>query len=395
MKGYLIKTIGLLLFATLLVAGFNVWADPYAIYRYGSADTDRISRLDQVFNMRLSKPWQVVQGRPDALVIGSSRSGVVPPGFSAPDGRSAYNLSMPGLTLYEMLRLIQHANAHGRLSRLTIGLEFETFITGEPRVGLGFEEGRLAGAEPALSAVEIWPQLARDVWDTLFTAHTTTRSIQALSGKALPPLRFRHDGSWHNRSNIWLGRTGYVMVGENLVSRKAQPDESLEANLEIFSRILEYLHRQGIDTRLYLSPEHLFLVDLKRHLELHSRWEDFHRQLIAVNATTASETGRKPFPLWGFNQLDGVVNEPLPRREGSLDDWFRDGIHFREELGANIMQQLWEGADVGGLQLDETTLGSYLGQVEALRQQFVSSQPRRVLRYRDKILIDRQPLQEI
>ncbi|MEH6592215.1 MAG: hypothetical protein V7746_18270 [Halioglobus sp.] len=390
MKQYLAGSLIALLLMAAGVALFNYWVDPYAIYRYESADTDRISRLNQTFNMRMSKPWQVAQVNPSSLVIGSSRAGTVPPSHELWAGEESYNLSMPGLTLYEMLRLIQHVNANGELARLAIGLEYETFITGEPRVGLGFEEGRLDGAEPEISVWKSSLQLVRDLRDTLLTGYAIVRSFKALSGTETT-IRFSPDGSWHNKPKNWPGERRYIMVGKNLVSRAKQADASLDANLATFADVLEYCYRNGIDTRLYLSPEHLFLTDLRQHIGLDTGWQEFHRQLIDLNEQVAAAGGYSPFPLWGFNQMTGIVDEPIPRGEGSADNWFKDGIHFQGRLGTIIMNQIWGQNENIGYRLDGQSVQQYIDQVEALRQQFVNSQPRQVQRYREKILGGQKP----
>jgi hypothetical protein len=386
MKNYLIGTFILLLVMAGVVVQFNFWTDPYSIYRYESADPDRISRIDQIFYMRMSKPWQVAQAKPSAVVIGSSRTGAVRPGAESAGGKGSYNLAMPGITLYEMLRLIQHANSQGNLARLTIGLEYETFLAGGPRFGLGFQEGRLGGAQPAVSSIDRIIQLVRDLQETLLSWYAVQSSIMALSGSRNSKKRFMPDGSWHNHSHIWLGEPGYINVVKDLLRRKYDIAESLDSNLAIFAEILDYCHLNGIDTRLYLSPEHVFVTDLKRHIGLDDGFQRFHVQLIDLNLKVATATGNLPFPLWGFNHIGGVVDEPLPEGAGKLESWFRDGIHFQSALGDKIMAQIWgEEMDVGR-RLDNNTVQAYLDEVDALRLKFVTRYVVDVSRYHRKII---------
>ena len=144
MKRYLLITTLLTLGLCLMVALFNYRVDPYAIYHFRTANGDSLSRIDQFFHLRVTKPWLVVQTKPTAVIVGTSRSATVHPQHPDWPQQRSYNLSVPGLTIYEMLRFIEHAQANGPLEKLMIGLDFEAFIQPEPRFKSGFEESRLA-----------------------------------------------------------------------------------------------------------------------------------------------------------------------------------------------------------------------------------------------------------
>ena len=110
MKSYAVTgLLSALLFITA-VALFNYWVDPNCIYRFQSADVARMSRVNQGYTMRMSKPWQVTQLGPEAAVIGSSRTAPIRPRHSSWEGIRTFNLSMPGITLYEMKHTIRHAH---------------------------------------------------------------------------------------------------------------------------------------------------------------------------------------------------------------------------------------------------------------------------------------------
>ena len=110
MKNYIRQSFIYLLLLAAITIFFNTWADPYNIYRFKSADSERMSRINPTYSMRLAKPWQVFQARPQAAIIGSSRSGSIPPRQSRWPERRTFNLSMVGMTLYEMQQTIAHAH---------------------------------------------------------------------------------------------------------------------------------------------------------------------------------------------------------------------------------------------------------------------------------------------
>jgi hypothetical protein len=393
MKRYLCHSLLTLTLLAAAVGGFNLWVDPYAIYRFDTADSARIGRINQIYQMRVSKPWQVRRLKPSALIIGSSRSASIRPQHAQWDDNKAFNLSMPGLTLYEMQRLIQHAHVQGNLRKLVIGLEHETFTTNDYTTGIGFAEGRLAGAGAGAVAphFHLLVQTIRDLRDTLFTGFALTRSLQAWLGPHQGSHRYRPDGSWENLSHIWLGEPGYVFVGGMLAQKEGRAASALDDNLAIFADILGFCHRHSIDTRIFISPEHLFLTDLRQYLGSDSGWKQFHRELVTLNENVAREHDQPAFPVWGFNQLEGIVDEQLQPGPGTLGEWFRDGIHFDHRLGKVLMEQMWGTDSDQGLALDTGSVPAYFEQVELARTQFVRDQSAIVARYRQKILGDVQP----
>jgi hypothetical protein len=364
------------------VAAFNIWADPYNIYRFQGTDADRMSRIDQTYTMRLSKPWQLIQARPAAVVIGSSRSASIHPVQEKWLGKPSFNLSMAGLTLHEMLRSIEHAYESGPLSELVIGLEYETFISSDYETGLGFADGRLA----TVGSLALTLQAGRDIGDTLFTTSALSRSLQAITRDRPLKKRYYPDGSWTNNSPVWRGRSGYISVGKNLVRLLHSDPLVYRKNLDLFTRILRYCHQRGITTTLFISPEHIFLTDLRRRASGSLQWQQFHRELATINERVAREQDVAPFPLWGFNQLDGIVNEPLPNAGLVAGAWFRDGIHFNRDLGKLLLEQMLQNRATPGYALHSGNIELYLAAVDQLQQRFLSKNRESVESYLMQIL---------
>lgn len=392
MRQYAYLTISVLLLMVATVACFNYLVDPYAIHRFDEADLVRRMSVDQAYKVRTSKPWQVKQLKPSVVLVGSSRTASINIDHPRWQGATSYSFAMAGLTLYEMLRLIQHTHAQNGLQKLTIGLEYETFVFGEYHVGAGFAEGRLAGAEPAIPGVDRALQTIRDIHETLLTGQATMASLNALISPSDSHSQYaagdreapRHVPN--PKGSYMRGEHGYQMIGRHILRQAQNADRHFHDNLEVFSRILEYCYRKNIDTRLYLSPEHLSITHLRQQINLGPSWEEFHHQIVRLNTHAAGFSRRTPFPLYGFNHLAGIVDEPPPVGAGFEDDWFLDGVHFRAELGDLIMEQLWDVERDRGQLLDEDSIAAYLDQVETMRARFVSENKNQVFYYREKIL---------
>lgn len=374
---------GLLSFVVLSVAiaGFNIWADPCNIYRFGSADAARMSRINQGMSMRLSKPWQVFQANATAAVIGSSRGGSISPSHPSWQNKVSFNLSMAGLTLYEMLRTIKHAQAQGPLSDLVIGIEYETFISGDYKTGIGFSEERLA---PTTSP-GFYRQASQDIFDTLFTGSGITRSLMAVTRRKPIATRYFPDGHWENNSRVWRGEAGYISVGKNLLRLLKTEPATYQDNMATFADILAYCHQQQINTILFISPEHVFFNTLRESVDSQSQWQDFHRELVELNENIAQQHGGSAFPLWGFNLLRGIVDEPLPAGDISKNAWFRDGIHFNPVMGELMMEQMLDTGDLG-FPLLSSNVDVYLEELQVLSTEFLQRQAGAVSRYKKKIL---------
>lgn len=376
MKRYLLLTATLTLGFCLLVGLFNYRVDPYAIYHFKQANSRWLSRIDQFYHMRVSKPWQVFQTKPTAIVLGTSRTGTVPPQHPAWSENRGYNLSVPGMTVYEMLRFIEHAQAVQPLDKLMIGLDFEAFILPEPYTREGFEEDRMARTPDDFAAPRFAWQFLKDIRDTLFSTSGLTHSVSALAGTARVGRRYLTDGTWESTTSTLTGTGGFIYIGKSTIFELRNEQLDFDRNIAIFADVLRFAHQHKIDTRLFVTPEHIFMIDLWWRLGYGDLWGEFHRRLIAVNDDVAREMGVAPFPLFGFNQLEGVVDEPIRRARAAARSLFSDGAHFRLPLGQQIMTGAWGESDGPGMRLDTDSVATYLERVDYVRQSFVSANPK-------------------
>jgi len=370
MKRYVIIFAALTLAVCVAAAGFSYRVDPYGIYHFEHANAQTLGRIDQFYHLRLTKPWLVMQTKPVAVIAGTSRSATLHPKHATWPENGSYNLAIPGQTIYELSRFIEHAQAVSPLKKLMIGLDFEAFIQSESQVKSGFEEARLARNANDLTSAEFYWRGLNDIRDTLFSIDGLTRSLAAITGTATVGRIYHKDGTWESTSTLFTGQAGYIYFGkENVLGlRKQQLD--LDANLKILADILRFAHQQKIETRLFITPEHIFIIDLWMRLGYSDLWNEFHRGLIAVNNRVAHEMGVEPFPLFGFNQMQGVVDEPIRKARDAGQSLFTDGSHFRPALGKQIMTGVWsDGSDVG-TRLDADSVEQYLSDIEQMRHRF-------------------------
>ncbi len=391
MKRYLQLVAALTVLICLAVAAFNYVVDPYGIYRLASADSKRLSRIDQFYFMRLSKPRLLPLLKPDAVIVGTSRSSTIKPQHPAWQGNRGYNLAVPGMTVYETLRFVEHAHASGPLKKLMIGLDFQAFMTAEPPLRIGLTEQRLARTSHDLRSIAYWRQSATDIADTLLSLAALSRSAAALSGNGNTAQRkYFPDGTWATTSRTVAGKAGYVFMGSDRLATHRNNAFQSGKNMSLFADLLRFCHRQKIDTRLFVTPIHVFMVDVWQQLGYAQQWRNFHQQLVAVNEAVANEVGEPPFKLVGFNNARGIVDEPIDSGGKSDAAWFHDGVHFRYGLGDAIMRSVWGNNESFGTVLNNNTVTPYLAAVDALTNSFLARQPGLVTDIQQRIC-DRTP----
>lgn len=384
MKRYFVTTVSLTIIICFLVAVFNVIVDPYVLYRYQQADTERLSRIEQFYHMRITKPWHVARLSPEQVVLGTSITAVISPHPVWPRA-SSYNLSIPGLTPYEMLRFLEHADANGPVDKLMLGLDFAAHVRPVPVTQPGFEENRMASEPGDLDALQFKWQRVKDIVDTLFSLPAFHLSVSALSPLKDVRRRYFKDGSWDTVSDQYIGQSGFILNGKvNIYALRNEPAD-LDFNLDILADTLRFAHRNRIETRLFITPIHIFMVDLWHCVGYEQWWRDFHKRLVAVNEAVALEFGVDPFPLYGFNHVPGVVDEPIRSAANARHSAFDDGLHFRKKFGNQIMAAVWSDTPGIGYELNPGSVEAYLAEVDRMRLEFEGANRKLTARLRSSI----------
>jgi hypothetical protein len=372
--------------AMLAVVGlFNYRIDPYGLYRFDQADSHWLSRIDQFFHLRLTKPWYNVERKPDAVVVGTSRSATIEPRSSAWKDHEGFNLSVPGMRIYELLRFVQHANSVRPLEKLVIGLDFVMMVLPGPVARSGFEEARMAHTASDLYSPPFMVRRIKDIGDTLFSLTGFTRSLSAYSGTAKVDRVYRKDGTWESLPTNLTGQRGVTFIGHEIVSSFSKQELNLDHNMDVLADVLRYAHRHDIDVRLVVTPVHVFVIDLWWRVGYSELWREFHQRLAAVNAAVAEEMGRPPFPLLAFNHLAGVVDEPIHSAKDSENSVFSDGVHFRPRLGNEIMEAAWGQGGSAMVLREQSSVDAYVDAVELLVRDFVAANADEVSRLRRSI----------
>ena len=162
------------LFATMTLLVGVVGAANLVVDPYGAIGSRRIAEFnadkpDFVEQLRMTHVYAIERRKPRCIVSGTSRTGRgLDPDSAALAGFDCYNVALPAISLYEVRRYFQHAQAIRPLERLVLALDFRLFYTETDTTGAFLEsrlavdpEGDVAKPDVLLDPFKLFPRPAR------------------------------------------------------------------------------------------------------------------------------------------------------------------------------------------------------------------------------------------
>ncbi|MGR9106081.1 MAG: hypothetical protein ACU843_04030 [Gammaproteobacteria bacterium] len=344
---------------TLLIIAvviFNYLVDPYSIYNSPRWEGVNANKPVLFRHLRLTKAHSVALARPDALLIGSSRTehGLDPEHPALRPLYNTYNLALNGATIYENLRYFQHANAVRPLKKVVLGIDFFQFNAYRPSRP-DFDEARLS-SDAFGDTRKVSP--TTDLLSTLASIDAFIDSFKTLSQQS-------------NRNNVILPRGQVKQPDEESITLRSgalhsaalfselnyivhlyfpRPykrfdfisDDGLVNTFDYFRRILEDSHRKNIDLTILISPAHARQWELVAAAGLWDKWEMWKREVVRVNEEVARWYRREPFPLWDFSGYNTYTTETVPKRgdRKTTMKWYWESSHYRQALGDLVLDRV-------------------------------------------------------
>lgn len=371
------------------IMAFNAVVDPYLVF--GMPDWPGVVR--NFSNQRLSKPYVVLRGEYDAVIVGSSRALRCNPDHPGFAGYRSYNLALAAGSIYESLRMLQHAEGAHHLRLAVVGLDYFAFSAAE-RVHPGFEEKRLtldaSGQRiPASKHVQDYATaLASLGFLTASWAATEpwrhgdrSRHDSASRGDVAGNMAVLHALGGHRPAALLIEHQFLPVKGTWGVGR---PDAAatVQQGLADFRTMLRFAHQHDIDLRLYLSPIHARLQAATGVVGIEPAWENWKRSLAALNEEVAAEYGQPPFRIWDFASINPYTVEEFPRDPQARMQWYEESSHFSQALGNRLLDVVlgrpegvaWAGEGFG-TPLQAGTIEDWLGQQREARRQWAQAHP--------------------
>ncbi|CAA0123802.1 Uncharacterised protein [Halioglobus japonicus] len=398
-RNYTITVVATAILAAICIAAFSFIVDPYKMYPKVPGLSPETS-IDLLFIMRLQAPYAVENARPSVLITGNSRSATFPPNLLSEPGEVAYNASLPGASLREIRRMVEHAQAITPLKRLFIGVDWDIFLKNaldESASGKGKRkiDPKLQRLEKLLAANvlpdnehryrKIDPSLA-DRWSyainrledfarSLFSMDATKDSLNIVFGSGPNGGAYHDDGTWDlegNSPHPPMARYQRMVRKTYINSVNA---EFTGTEMGELAELLDFTETHGIQTILFLLPVQGLLSNT---MAFAGAWEqrlDWQRELVTLVNAHRSNTA-----IYGVEDQERIVLEAVDTPQ----PLFIDGVHLNRSAGAELLSCLIGicNLDMHPTRLDDKSINSYLKQSEKLRIQYAQENPGQLTKVR-------------
>lgn len=352
----LIVVFGITLLLTVII---NFTVDPYGLF-----DTPRIKGFNQLkpkatSHVRISKSYQVDKVQPLTIIAGNSRPemGLDPVNNCWPKTLNpVYNLSLPGASMYMVLRYVQHAVSGSEIERVYLGLDFIDFLKGVdktenlfqwPPVAEVFEDRLRVTVDGLNNDKYFWTRI-KDHLTSLLSLDTLLDSLYTMYSQSdLNAPTIRRNG--FNPANDYLDimeleGQGLIFKQKNLSMLKrfnkynSVSSMNIKKNSKHFEslrQLLAFSNKNKVEVVLFINPYH---SDYLAAIKLSGLWKPF----LAWKEHLTYMTEEYDVPLWdfsGFNELSITQPSPIGDKEALLP-WFWEPAHYRSQYGDLMLAQM-------------------------------------------------------
>ena len=368
-RAYLGRVLAVLMAGTIACA-LGLWAvDPYGLY-------PRIPKLspkqpaDLFWYLRLHKPYSMQQVEAEQLIIGSSRSARLSPAYLVDGDGVAYNASLPGITLRELRRMIEHAHVIRPLTRVVAGLDYYMFRPGHSNRAFVDERLRRVNPTPG-QRMRLGYQVVLDRWSSLMSVDALLDAYSVIGNAESSRREFRADGTWEARApQERTGNRQYSMLARQKYEEFSEGGD--EIDLAELLAALDFCKTQGIEMILLVSPMHALTLNA---VALSGRWEaylDWQRQLVEVAGSHPARVR-----LYGLENNARLITDPI-KAERPL---FNDGVHYASRVGDLVLSCITRGGsgcseELQPMRLDGGSIDSYLVELTRSMQTYPQTHPR-------------------
>ncbi len=400
--------------AVLILLGsvicFNVAVDPYAMYRLVEVRGLNAHKPAVYHRVRLAKAYEVRRVKPQAIILGTSRShlGLRPTheGWQQ-EATRRYNLAFDGATTKEMYYYLLHAHALQQLRQVVLGLDthhptdapatvrpdFDAQILAQPRTWTSLLGMMLADLKILVSIDTLKASI-----DTLRAQDDGEPEWFAADGQRLGEVFFHRPGEHFVKygprayfEEIDRLEVGFKTEGMRPASVRAPqrpaaapPVSSEQTSLAYIRRIVEFCRAEHIDLRIFLTPEHAHQMEISSAVGAWTSIEEGKRSLVRLlREDAARHPEEPPITLYDFSGYSTVTTEALPEPGSRAEmTYYWDSSHFKETVGDMVLDRLFGYIRPGrpvpddfGVKLTSGTIESELLNTRALQAAYRRSHP--------------------
>jgi hypothetical protein len=385
-------TVGLL----TLVALFNWLVNPYSVFESPAIPRFNANKPVYVEHLRLTHVYKVENLQPDCILLGTSRTGRgLAPDHPALANLKCYNMALPAISMYEMRRYLQHAQALRPQKLVILAMDFRVFSTAPDQSG-AFSEERLMVNSKGEKQFNFFSSRLPDLASSLISLPAVLASLTTIRKQAWVRDTLAADGYWKPLTDRYDHLTAFRAYTQNTARRfneVRQNEDVFRENIEELRLLLREAYGNGTDVKLLIPPSHAWHWQTLWLSGLWPRFEAMKRQLVSINEEEALRAGREIYPVWDFSGANGPALENLPATQAETMHWFWEPVHYKRALGDVVLSRVMGAAGHDapefagfGVLLDNAGLERHLGRLRTLQQAYAASHPDDVARI--KALMD-------
>lgn len=352
------------LLSTLIAIGiFNYVMDPYNIFQTFELQGINTSKPATKNRTSLAKTYMVEKSNAKTLIIGTSRFdvGINPESEYIPSlSKPAFNLSVPGASIYNQFRYIQHASAYKKPNTIILGLEFNSFLTDSSNKTEPYPPANRDNAFENRLKVnyngELNQQLIQKIKDSLnstLSNSTTFDSIKTILAGNKIWITHKGFSSGSARFSSETISKGYFSVFRDVIHTQARVIFSrkllVDSNaFKALDDIIKFCHEKKIQLIIVIPPQHAFIYELWDKANLWTEFEKW-KQLILQKVPVEDLFTNNSVQVWDFSTYNSMTTENVPEAKDITKrmSWYWEPIHFKAKLGEQILKQLY-GKEVEG-----------------------------------------------
>ena len=373
-KKFCLKFLASVLAISAGVAAFNIIVDPYEFWNvYRAQGFNMLSTRAEELE-RLQKPldFLMLKEKPETVFIGTSQMiyAMDMEEYKALSGKSAYNFSLRGGTMYEQRRVLEHVLANDdKLKDVYIGIVYANFISCSHH-----RHQKVAGefAEEDEQYGKTYVNLD-SLGKTLFSWNAVKDSVNKILDNHknqwehpyyMPSGKVYDDNvdSFVQRSNWEFTRTLALMKREG----NYRDCQLAQDSFDELAYMMELCRERGVEVHLFICPVHAQLMEA-----LAADWdvyEDWKRAIV------------KMAPVMDFSGYNELTMSPVKPGFVAEDTnpYFWDVMHMKTSVGNGILACLLGQAtpeESHGQLLTPQNIEEHLAGLRAKRDAWAQAHP--------------------
>jgi len=369
------------------VGAWNFAVDPYSVFGSPRFEHFSANKPDFGEQLRLTHVYAVARRKPGCILLGTSRTGRgLDPNHVALREFDCYNIALPSVSLYEMRRYFQHAQA---ARRVILALDFRVFVTPTDTTG-AFSEARLDVDADGHPQFNLFSANLPDLASALLSLPALQSSIKTVLQQDWWTDTLAPDGYWIKLRDRYDHRAAFAAFTRDSLARFAEVQEgdTMFANsYQELRTLLRAAYASDAKVWLLISPSHALHWQT---LELSGLWPQFEaikRNVVQINTEESSRAGRPAFAVWDFSGAYGPSLEPVPKDANAKMRWYWEPVHYKRELGDLMLNRIlrdirspeWPGF---GVNLEAGNIEAHLAGLRDLQRSYAAEHPEAIAEIR-------------